>query len=463
MIAFLSPKRRQKKCNNHQSNDAKHIQIPPSTHTIETAAFADHLLQTVSLPNTISTIGRYAFRCCTALKSIYIPSSVTLIDYGAFMGCTSLSSLNIPPSVSVIQKFAFSHCTSLVSVSLTGVLPSSVSSPSLSLSNTELQIYPAAFSNCTSLISIAIGNNCTFLTPQEGYDARNPPPFGQCTQLEKIHKKHYSSTTSTTVTTPTTTNAPTNINTWLKHRFENLPLHELCYNPNVTIEQIQSVLSTSATTNHHNSNDEISTFSLLSSTDLLDMTPLHVLCCNPNVTPKMITYILDLYSDCINNDTTASIESLSSESTIFLSLQSMEASNKRTPLELFLSCHGCLSFDLFVNNNHRQQQQSQQYHDNDNNRSRHFVTLEKAFEQGLKWHIIEIILSFQKESTIISNTRSAGSNSNTNTSNSNLNDDEDTNNATLHPFMKAATLSQCELNLVYHLALLYGIEYLISL
>ena len=53
----------------------------------------------VILPNSIVTIGSYAFQHCTSLTSINIPSSVTSIGTYAFLNCPSLESINIPNSM----------------------------------------------------------------------------------------------------------------------------------------------------------------------------------------------------------------------------------------------------------------------------------------------------------------------------------------------------------------------------
>lgn len=47
-------------------------------------------LGSIVLPDTITTIGEYAFEDCTNLTSITIPSSVTEIGKGAFQGCSGL-------------------------------------------------------------------------------------------------------------------------------------------------------------------------------------------------------------------------------------------------------------------------------------------------------------------------------------------------------------------------------------
>lgn len=67
-------------------------------------------------------------RCCLkyteeyGVTSITLPNSVTSIGYSAFYGCTNLTEVNIPEGVTEIDEWAFSECTSLISV----VIPESV-------------------------------------------------------------------------------------------------------------------------------------------------------------------------------------------------------------------------------------------------------------------------------------------------------------------------------------------------
>ena len=70
------------------------------------------------IPNTIISIGEYAFLGCTSLTSIEIPNSVKSIGNSAFYGCSSLTSITIPNSVTIIGESAFEGCTSLTSITL---------------------------------------------------------------------------------------------------------------------------------------------------------------------------------------------------------------------------------------------------------------------------------------------------------------------------------------------------------
>ena len=95
--------------------------IPNSVTSIGEYAFYDcRSLSSVSIPSSVTSIGEYAFKDCSSLSSVSIPSSVTSIGSGVFSRCSNLSGVSIPGSVTSIGNSAFSYCSSLADVYYAG-------------------------------------------------------------------------------------------------------------------------------------------------------------------------------------------------------------------------------------------------------------------------------------------------------------------------------------------------------
>ena len=98
-------------------------------------------LTSVTIPNSVTTIGEYAFYDCDGLTSVTIGNSVTEIGKYAFYGCTGLTSITIPGSVTTMGSRVFKGCSSLTSVTI---------------GNSVTRIGFQAFSDCSGLTSITI-------------------------------------------------------------------------------------------------------------------------------------------------------------------------------------------------------------------------------------------------------------------------------------------------------------------
>ena len=109
-------------------------------------AFEYTSITSVTLPNSITSIGNRAFRDCSSLTSINLPNSITSIVEGAFKNCSSLTSVTIPNSVTTINVWTFYGCSGLTSVTL----PNSIT-----------RIDEGAFSNNSNLTSFVVPNSVT--------------------------------------------------------------------------------------------------------------------------------------------------------------------------------------------------------------------------------------------------------------------------------------------------------------
>ena len=163
------------------------LTIPNSVTSIGSYAFENCSgLTSVIIPNSVTSIGDYTFADCCGLTSVTIPNSVTIIGISAFSGCNGLTTVTIPNSVTTIKDWTFYYCNGLTSVTI----PNSVTSigkyafedcsglTSVTIGNSVTTIGKHAFRNCSGLTSVTIPN----LVSSIGSDA-----FYICTNLKTVY------------------------------------------------------------------------------------------------------------------------------------------------------------------------------------------------------------------------------------------------------------------------------------
>ena len=77
-------------------------------------------ITTLNIPDTITTIGNYAFSGCSSLIDINISNNVNSIGIGAFQSCTSLTNINLPQNSAYtsLSSYLLNGCSNLKSIEI---------------------------------------------------------------------------------------------------------------------------------------------------------------------------------------------------------------------------------------------------------------------------------------------------------------------------------------------------------
>ena len=128
----------------YASEDGRCLIIDGILNSIAPAGLTEY-----TIPDSVTTIGEWAFGWCESLTSVTIPDSVTTIGDSAFYGCSSLTSVTIGDSVTTIGDYAFYNCSSLTSVTI---------------GDSVTRIEMDAFCNCSSLTSVTIPDSVSVIS-----------------------------------------------------------------------------------------------------------------------------------------------------------------------------------------------------------------------------------------------------------------------------------------------------------
>ncbi|MBE5785330.1 MAG: hypothetical protein E7330_05965 [Clostridiales bacterium] len=163
------------------ANKLESVIIPDTVTSIGKQAFEGcSALKTVSGANKVTTIGQSAFSGCSALKDITLASTVTSIGYGAFSGCTAITSMG-PVGGEYDMKLDFSGVTPRVSFDdLTGlktlVIPNGITT------------FKCTYNGCAALEKVVIPGSVTAM--EESYEQLPDGtygyigPFSACPKLK---------------------------------------------------------------------------------------------------------------------------------------------------------------------------------------------------------------------------------------------------------------------------------------
>jgi hypothetical protein len=145
------------------------LDLPDNLTSIGQSVFEGSSIVSIDLPDAITTIGDYAFKNCASLDSIDLPDNLTAIGQYAFEGCGSLTAIALPDSLTTIPGYAFYNCASLAAITLPDNLTTigqnafngCISLEAITLPDAITTIGNAAFGGCSSLVSIDLPDSLT--------------------------------------------------------------------------------------------------------------------------------------------------------------------------------------------------------------------------------------------------------------------------------------------------------------
>ena len=319
------------------------VELPEGLLQIRDRAFSNcYSLRIINIPSTVTEIGKCAFHYCEKLEVADLPIEVQRLGWHVFNNCKSLKSINIPPNIELIKEGSFkdcarvsevlfseglreigeggfSRCTSLVSVTLPPSLrevgvqsfDGCVKLNEIHMHDDIYSIGRGAFKDCNitnfripplvANVDISILGRNNGLVSLELPERRNnikDSMMGE-TVLGALRNIALPSDclvriilsanfTSLVVAFPNADQGT--ISTALKTRFDELPIHKICYYQSYHDNE-STLQSLKREFNELNVSGK--------EQDCLGMTPLHILACSTKPSIEMYRLLIDKYPETL--------------------------------------------------------------------------------------------------------------------------------------------------------------------
>ena len=266
----------------------KTINIPSGIEEIEEGMFFGcNRLIDITFSEGLKVIGEDAFTICDSLQSVNLPSSLKVIGEMAFEYCSELNSIQIHDNVEAIQSRAFNGCK-LVSLRIpplvtefnVGIVAQNNYMVSIELSENITKVRVGRGNTCmrtNSLRNIALPHECT-IVDNDIWRSRK--------DLEAAFSDANDENNDETILDA------------LRHRFDDLPIHKICYyqsyhDNETTMQHLKREI------NSWTSNPPGPLNTTGKQQDCLGMTPLHILSCSTKPTIEMYRLLIDTYPETL--------------------------------------------------------------------------------------------------------------------------------------------------------------------
>ena len=169
----------------YQCSSLKEIIIPNSVTSIGNYAFSSSGITEITIPDSVVSLGNFAFDGCDDLNEITLGNGLTTYSKGYIAGANNLETIRLGTGITEIPSYGFAYSESLKTIVLSdsvttlgyGAFYESTGLTSVYLGNSITEIPENAFRGCTSLETVNISNTVTTIS----FEA-----FNGCTSLENI-------------------------------------------------------------------------------------------------------------------------------------------------------------------------------------------------------------------------------------------------------------------------------------
>ena len=166
---------------NMGTSNIEQVTIGPEVQIIPNSFVKQSKIQSVDIPNSVTTIGSSAFALCELLENTTVGNAVTSFGNSAFEGCSRLSSIAIPNSTTTMGDKVFYGCSSLESATIGNSVTSIGSQAFYGCSNLQNMVIPdlatsigsRAFRGCSRLTDVTIGSSVTNIGIEAFYGCEN--------------------------------------------------------------------------------------------------------------------------------------------------------------------------------------------------------------------------------------------------------------------------------------------------